>query len=531
MGAGPEQPDPWGLALALYRGGGPLIAGVHDGEAVESILEAFDPWIQGLGGEVRRFSLATLSWRLRGAASEPGGSLTVGPYVEPGDVEGRVETVEGDPSRPESWRGYSGAPVALAWEPEEPDELRYAALLALEHGAEALLVCPRGAPRVVVTVGSWGFSFHSGAPTPLLLAYLPGREACLRVAREGRARVYVDSRTVEARAWGVEVDFPGRGRPWLFTAHWDRWPGGFQDDTLGVAQALSAAARLAAGGLRARAVIFPSEEHGAPGYAGWYWAWGSRHYAGQLRHAGLEESLAGAVNFDVAGSRPLVASGSPALAASLPPGGWRARPWECPECDGLQLALHAGLPTLTIHTLWNPGVLEFYHTRLDTPQRADPGAARLAVELAVRAARRGPRWECMEAAVSGLLRPGPLQARRLAALILAAARRAGWERLYPRLSREALRPIDYGDRRWSTGPLEAHWFPEASLLPRLSGDTRGGRDPGEVWVAGWERPLYQTRAQPGGRPCSPGCLAGQARAALEELAERVEERVVRQLLA
>jgi Iap family predicted aminopeptidase len=525
-----EASDPWERALRLYRGGAPLIPGVHDREALDSILEAFDAWLTRLGGEVRRFHLPTLSWRLRHAEAEPGGRLVVGPYVERGDVEGRVELLEGDPSRPESWRGFRGSPIVVAPEPGEPDELRYAALLAAEHGAEALLICPRVAPRLVVTVGSWGFSFHAGAPTPVLVGYLESSDACPRVAGGGRARVAVESRTVETVTWGLEVDLPGRGRPWLFTAHWDRWRGGFQDDTLGVAQAFTAAFRLASLGLRARVAVFPSEEHGAPGYAGWYWAWGSRRYAVELARSGLAESIAGAVNFDVAGTAPLIASGSPALLAALPPGGWRARPWECPECDSMQLALHAGIPTLSIHTLWSPRVLDFYHTSLDAPDAADPRAARLAVELAVRAALRGPRWECMEAAVRGLLAPGPLEARRLAVLVLQAARRVGWESLHPPLARAALRPIDYGDRRWSTGPLEAHWFPEASLLPRLRSGLARGQDPGEVWVAGWERLLYQTRPGPRGRPCSASCLSQQARQAIEELSVRVEE-ALRPLLA
>ncbi|MEB2836663.1 MAG: M28 family peptidase, partial [Desulfurococcales archaeon] len=367
--------------------------------------------------------------------------------------------------------------------------------------------------------------FHSGAPTPVAVGYLEPPRPCGPHALPGRARVYVEARTLEATAWGLEARLPGRGRPWLLGAHWDRWPGGFQDDTLGVAQAIAAAVALARRGLEARVLVFPSEEHGAPGYAGWYWAWGSRFYSRQLAQAGLGGEYAGYINFDMAGSTPLVASGSPALLGALGPGGWRARPWECPECDSMQLAMLAGIPTLSIHTLWTPKAERVYHTSLDTPGAAEPGAARLAVRLAVEAALRGPQWRLMDCMVEGLLGHGPLEARRLAVLILQAARRAGWEALHPPLARAALRPIDYGSRRWGHGPLEAHWFPEASLLPRLRSDLRRGRDPGEVWVAGWEEPLYQTRASPRARACGLPCLAAQARGLLEEMAFRVEEAV------
>lgn len=523
------EPDPWSLALRLYGSGEELLPGLHDGEVLKRVEGLIEEAARGLLGEVRRFHMPTLAWRLREAACEPCGEAVVAPYVEEFDVEGWVEALPGDPSNPAAWRGYRGLPIVLAEEPQNPDDLVRAVLLAAEEGAEALLLCPRGAPRVIVTTGSWGYSFNVGAPTPIAVAYVDPH-SCATLKRAGRARLYIDARTVETVTWGLQARLPGRGRPWLFGAHWDRWPGGFQDDTLGVAQAIAAAVNAASRGLEAHVLVFPSEEHGSPGYAGWYWSWGSRFYSIQLKRSGLAGEYAGYINFDVAGSTPLIVSGSPQLLASLPPGGWKARPWECPECDSMQLAVHAGLPTLSIHTLWTPRAEAIYHTRLDTPERAEPGAARAAVNLAVRAALAGPRWECMEAMVTGLLGRGPLRARRLAALILQASKRVGWETLYPVLAREALRPIDYGSRRWSSGPLEAYWFPEASLLPRLLSDLRGGRDPGEVWVAGWEYPLYTTRPSPGSRPCSVECVMAQARSQIEALSERLED-ALRSLLA
>ncbi len=482
-----------------------------EAERISSVAE------KALSHKAELISVPTLTWSPEWVEVEPKPGFSVMlPYTLEADVEGPVSYVEGDPSNPLSWRRFPGGRIAIIPEPNNPDDIEPAALLASEAGAEALLVESR-VPRIIVTKGSWGYSASSGSPTPIPVVAVPQGYRSL-AEREGRVSVKTSAKLSESHAYIVSVDLGGREPQVLVGAHYDRWFTGFQDNILGVAQAILATLALSEHGFSTRLLVFSAEEQGAPGPASWYWAWASRFYAKQLVSSRLECSFAVYINFDLAGMSGLKISGSPQYVASSV---LQERCCECPECDSFQLA-KAGIPTISLHSLWSKGVTEIYHTPLDTPEAHSPRHALLAVEEAVRLASQGPKWEGFSARLREWLGQGPLLARRAYYLLEAIARRAGWKDLYCEAAKEFLNPVHYGSYRADEAGLEALWFPEVTVYKRIIKDVRQGKAPREVWISGEEKLLYAP-ADVKGKPLSPRRLADQARGRLKEFNEKIEE--------
>jgi Iap family predicted aminopeptidase len=470
------------------------VAGDNDDGEVERILTILEGLEKNL--VVRKIRFPLISWKLKEAEVEPKGKFSLAPYVEDFDIEGTPYFLSGDPSDPLTWRGFPQDRVAIAKEPENPDEVKAAALLGAEAGAKALLVHTEDFTlRKIVTTGSWGYSYHSGSPTPIPVIYID-KSIYEKIKNSNVVRVYVRAETRRTSGIIVEIDSGWDvGRP-LFGAHYDRWFLGFQDDSLGVVQAFLAwreASRTLGG---ARLIIFSAEEHGAPGYAGWYWSWGSRWYVRQLEKAEVIEGLGPYVNFDVAGSEPLTISGSPQLVCKVLDLGVRERCCECPECDSFSFAT-AGVETISLHSLWSPYIRRIYHTPLDRGDRADIGVAARAIRISLKALEGGEAWNCYESKLREWLGSSGLLARRAFYIIESIARRVGWSRVYRELSRRFLKAINYGDYRWSSGDLEAIWFPEVVIYKRIIDDIDKGRSPPlEVWVSGEERLIYSAWISP-----------------------------------
>ncbi|MEB3773637.1 MAG: M28 family peptidase, partial [Desulfurococcales archaeon] len=423
------------------------------------------------GLEYRLIEIPVLSWKLK--HKDPPW-LQPAPYTEESYARGRVTRVKGDPGDPGAWSRGRG--IALIREPEDPDDLKAAMLLAFENGFDALLV--EAPPRIIVVNGYWGYSYRAGAPAPIPVGYVePGR------VREGEVvEVSVDADMRTSRGYIVEAG--GGENPVAVGAHYDRWYTGFQDNILGVAQAGVLARMLLDKGGEVLLLAFTAEEHGAPGYASWYWAWGSRFYFTQLEESGRLEGMRAYINFDVAGNRGLTVSGSPQLISGtrLP-----VREWECPECDSLQAAVR-GVPTISIHSLWSGEVLKIYHTPHDTPSNYNIESAAEAVLEAYRLISMEPRWGALREVLGNTLSRGPLEARRLNAVIQALLDRDP-EHGYRILSRTLLKPVHYGSYRHDSGHLEALWVPEASLLDRIMRGYSRGSLPREVIEPGEERLL------------------------------------------
>lgn len=493
------------------------IAGLGD-EREADRLEFLLLEILGESVRVRKIWFDLMGWKLKEVDVHPAGFKTlVAPYVEKADVEGKVWYIKGDPSEPPAWRGFPEDYIALAMEPPNPDEVKAAALLAAEHGARALLLESKGRPRKIVTTGTWGYSYYSGAPTPIPVAYVE-RGFISRALREGYARIYVNAYTTESRGVILEFDHGWDAGLPVIGAHYDRWLSCFQDDILGIAQA-AYAFKIIASESGARLLLFSAEEHGTPGYAGWYWAWGSRWYVREMERSGLLDDIGLYINFDLAGAE-LRASGSPQIVSNIAEQ-VTERCCECPECDSFSFAA-AGVPTLSMHSLWDERVRSIYHSTDDSPSNVDYHNAAKAVVLAVKAALSRPVWGEFSRRILEWLGSAGLLGRRAAVLIEGIAARVGWDALYRELARRFLKPVNYGDYRWATGDLEALWFPEAVIYQRLLRDLDSGTNPLEVWIAGEERLLYTTMAR-GGRPLGKPGLAWQAKSTLEELNRVLEE--------
>jgi Iap family predicted aminopeptidase len=503
-----------GLASALYTGTQHIAGSGGERAEAERIAGVIE---SALGSTVRLVPVPTLSWRPVAVEVEPRPAFSyMLPYTLSSDVESRAHRVGGDPSLPAAWRGFPEGRVAVVSEPAEPDDIEAVALHASEAGASALLV-ESPEPRIIVTKGSWGYSYSSGAPTPIPVIAVP-RGFSSTLGPGGRVSVKAEAILEESTSYILALDLGGREPQVLVGAHFDRWFSGFQDDLLGVAQAVASAGLLQEKGYSARLLVFSSEEHGAPGPTGWYWAWGSRFYASQLLSSRLECSFRVYINFDMAGSDPLLVSGSPQYT------GWSVlgeRCCECPECDSFQLA-SAGIPTISVHTLWTRRALEIYHTPRDSPEAYDPRQAALAVREAVRLATEGPRWAVFSSRLSGWLGRGPLLARRAYYVLESLARRVGWEPLYCESAKLFLKAVHYGSYRADEARLEAYWFPEVTVYRRLVEDARRGEAPREVWVSGEERLLY-TGADVGGGALQAARIADQARHHLSSLSRRVDE--------
>ena len=501
------------------------VAGRRDEEEAERIISVLEKF----GAKTfRKIRFPLISWRLKDVELEPSGKVSLAPYVEDFDVEARPFFLEGDPSEPKSWRGFPEGSIAVAKEPENPDELKAATLLAAEAGAKALTVFnEKNVLRKIVTTGTWGFSFHAGSPTPIPVLFVD-KEFVRRVKSSSTIRIFVSARSIRTSGIILEADEGEiEGRP-IFGAHYDRWFKGFQDDILGIAQAFLAwkgSVKKFGGG---RLLLFSAEEHGTLGYAGWYWAWGSRWYVKQLLPS-LIEGLGPYVNFDIAGSSPLKVSGSPQLICNIIEEDVEERCCECPECDSFSFATQ-GFETLSFHSLWNEKVREIYHTELDVKENANMEEASRAVLLSLKALEGKERWNCFSKRLKEWLGSSGILGRRALVVIESLAKRVGWKKVYSELSRRFLKAINYGDYRWSTGDLEAVWFPEAVIYRRILRDIeRGERPPLEVWVSGEERLLYTFWADPK-RSGVREMLSEQAYENLKNLNEIVNE-ISHELLA
>ncbi|MEN3000146.1 MAG: M28 family peptidase [Acidilobaceae archaeon] len=425
-------------------------------------------------GSSRLLTVPLLSWELRGVELYPRPiSLAVAPYVESSSLEAPWVRMEE--------RAEREGKIVVAREPEDPDDIKYLALEAARDGAVGLIVESPSSPRAVVTTGHWGFSYHAGSPSPIPIVVV---EEGYSSRAGSRISMNVETRVRESHGYIVEAGTLGKADALvLFGAHHDKWYSGFNDNTVGLAQAMVAARRLLERDLPVRFVSFTAEEHGAPGYASWYWAWGSKLYAGGLAEIGAHRGTV-YVNFDMAALGELTFSGSPQYSV-----GMRERCCECPECDSFSFASQ-GFQTLCFHSLWGEKARRIYHTPLDLPEASDMETAAEAVELAIRSVSTGPRWNVLENFIASVLGRGPLEARAALLSIESMARRTGWESLYPALARSFLKAVHFGTYLGESHRLEALWFPELTAYLKLRTDVEGGRAPSEAWVAGEERLLY-----------------------------------------
>ncbi|MDM7276045.1 MAG: M28 family peptidase [Thermoprotei archaeon] len=506
------------LSRELYTGSevnSGSLGEVREVERVKGLIESY------FNVKARTLEVPLLTWRLKHLSLEPKPeAYATAPYVESSTVEAAWFKVEGDPTKPRAWKGFPEGRVAIVSEPPNPDDIKFAAIQAAEAGAQALIVESKVAPRIIVTNGYTGFNYNVGAPTPIPVIVVEEGYSS-RLAPHSRVSVSIDATTMDGYGYTIEAEVPGSSEDFFIVgAHHDRWYGGFSDNVIGLAQAMVTARILGGHGLTVKLVSFTAEEYGAPGYASWYWAWGSRFYSKQLRESRVLESAALHINYDMASIPPLRVSGSPQY-VGLVRSDSTERCCECAECDSFSLA-STGVPTICMHSLWSPEARALYHTPRDAPDKSDLNVAAKAVVLAVKAALEGPQWDYMKGFLEESLGKGPLEARRLAYSINALAERLGWPQVYRELAPLALKAVHYGSYRGEDAELWAAWFPEVTIYLKLLRDLESGRAPQEVWIAGDEKVLYSLRG-PGGKPLNAKALAQQFKNNMELLWASFEE--------
>ncbi len=452
------------LAGDLYTGS-ELVAGApgNRGEAdrIAGLLEST------LGIEARLLDFPVDYWMINSVELEPRPEWASPCPYSRGSAEGPVARVPGDAGLPGAWRGFPRGWIALVDEPDDPDDVKYAAINAANAGAQALLVRSRR-PRRIAVNSYPGFSTRAGAPVEIPVIYVPWDYS------PRQASVSVEARPVRSRSYIIEA---GSGDYWV-GAHYDRWYTGFTDNIVGVAQATVLCRMLEDHGKLCRLLVFGAEEHGSPGVASWYWAWGSRFYTRQYKASNLLDARV-YVNFDTA-TGDLRASGLPSLSRLT---GLKERPYECPECDSINLAL-AGVATLSIHSLHTPDLLDVYHTPYDTPSPWRLETAWHAVEAAWRAVSQGPEWRLLAGELNSILGRGPLEARLLNAVIQKAAARDEWPETWRSIAGLIVDVVHYGDIVEESSTLEALYAPEAVLLARIKRDLDTGRPPRLVYRVG-----------------------------------------------
>ncbi|MEZ0345686.1 MAG: M28 family peptidase [Infirmifilum sp.] len=370
--------------------------GVNDivaGSSEERVAaEKIRGYLEELRLEARVFEFEAMSWRERYVETCVGGlkvrSVAM-PYVLNGEAEGKAVYV-GSRILEEDWSSLNlEGKIALVKFYEKVDEAEWQYLQAVRAGAEAVVFMdsyPGRVRRMVLTLNT-DYRFVEGTPPPIP-AVSVSLEDGLRIKRLAESGEKVSVR-VEA-----EVDHGARSRvvyagdlsgP-VFSAHIDKWLGGFRDNALGVGLVLYMAEKLRD---KAGYIFFGAEESGAPGFSPWYWIWGSRRFAEFLEAHGLLGDFGLLLNVDVLGGKSIrISASTPDVQAGLS----RVVGEEAMVCpdqvifDSFSFTLK-GVPSTTTHTF--PEVLPVYHTDLDSPgsidwfsvERASKILERIAIEF------------------------------------------------------------------------------------------------------------------------------------------------------
>ncbi|MEM2854802.1 MAG: M28 family peptidase [Desulfurococcaceae archaeon] len=266
--------------------------------------------------------------------------------------------------------------IVIAPYPDEPDDAKYVLLKLAKAGATAVVFYDNypGRIRRIVICGSKGYSYIHGSPPPIPAAAI-SKESLLKLTKsinEGILRLYIKTRVVHnSTGYNVVSVYNGSlESEVILSAHHDHWLKGYSDDLIGLESLARAALKLKDIDRRHTYVLvsFTAEESGAPGYASWYWSWGSRKYLeGRLVKRDLDK-IALAVNIDAVFTTPLRASINPflwSIVKELVDLGYVSISGvtvDQPIFDSYSFTT-IGVPALTLHTFNE--LKPNYHTNLD----------------------------------------------------------------------------------------------------------------------------------------------------------------------
>ncbi|MET1159756.1 MAG: M28 family peptidase, partial [Thermoprotei archaeon] len=241
------------------------------------------------------------------------------PYTSTFEVEGRFVNarVVGSKIYPLELEGDS---IAFIEFPEEPDLAKYIVLELYERGAKAVVFYDRqyGSYRRIVITGTGFFSFTYGSPPPIPVVSIL-REDYENMLKKGISRInlYVRARTIHnVHGKTVIATINGSSDKEIhITAHHDHWFTGFTDDLVGVETLYQILSRIAkkSNKYTIKVISFTAEEIGAPYYASWYWAWGSRYYLNLLQSRNELDEILADINIDAVAKTPFKVYANPVL--------------------------------------------------------------------------------------------------------------------------------------------------------------------------------------------------------------------------
>ncbi len=494
-----------GIVERLYSFG----EAVAGSEAAKALAEEASRLLaEAAGTQPRVVRLPVATWLDRGAVVECAGFSARGvvlPQTLGGVAEGRL--VEVHCTEPPCFRHVSEGDVVAARLPEDPDDVTTLYVAAMEAGAEALIVYDRwpGRLRRIVVSGRWDYTLlPSPAPMPGVHLRLEDGAELVKRCLGSRVRVVAEAELRRSAGRIIEAVVGEGDYEVVVMAHYDHWLGGSGDNLAGVASLIEAARRIGRPrGVRVRYLLLDAEEFGDPSLPAWYWAYGSRWYASQMRRAGLLDDIVLVVNLEMPVRRPVLA-GSPearGLAEGLGGDSFKAvEEFETCYSDGYSFAT-LGVPSVTVYNIED--YLEWYHTDADTPEKPDyrwvAWAAELASRMAGAVAERGPAaldYLGYAELLEKLLLRAPLEARRAAYALAEETRRAvsegRWRRLreaYALLNSRLGRCVFDGDYRWDTGGFEPRLAPRLRAAIAALGELEGGTGPGDRVVPGEEAKL------------------------------------------
>lgn len=286
-------------------------------------------------------------------------------------------------------------PIYFIEFPEELDITKYIVLELYKKNAKAVVFYDKnpGIYRRTVIVGCKTYSFNHGSPPPIPVVSIT-REDYMKIKRvieknsySQKIKLYINAYTKhDLRSKAIIVGINGSGEKEIHvTAHHDHWFTGFSDNLVGI-ESLYQIMRKARNwrGHNIVLISFSSEEIGAPYYASWYWAWGSRYYVRILYEKGDIEKIIANINIDAIYKYPLEIYGNPSLKKCIEKIRSKRSDIvyygvEHMDFDSFSYTIH-GVPSLTITTIntINP----IYHSTIDNGSSIDKGIIEETIDIA-----------------------------------------------------------------------------------------------------------------------------------------------------
>jgi len=269
--------------------------------------------------------------------------------------------------------------IVSVFMPRDLDDVEDCYFKLLEMGVTGIIFIDfLDVHRRFVITGSRDYSYNMGAP-PLIPVLHVGKSQARHFIKHSGEKIRIYTETIVRESTGTTLEGILAGRRdheyVLLTTHHDHWFSGFHDNILGMAFIAMMARQLKNSKLERSLLLvsFTAEESGALGFAGWYWSYGSRSYASDIKTRSID--ITAVVNVDMPGRSRICFSGTPEMriyARKIAEKHGYEELLELeddnPYMDSISFST-AGWPSASIHSL--PYLQEIYHSSRDVSSEAD----------------------------------------------------------------------------------------------------------------------------------------------------------------